>query len=276
MINLPYGDVFATQHSTRDCWRIAQRGLILLSEIGSTMHGVSSADTGDDLDLMGVCVEPPEESLGLGLFEQYEYRDRAVNERSQEGDTDLVVYGFRKWVKLAATGNPTVIMLLFSDPESHVKETDEDGFGWILRDQFPYFMSRQSGHRFLGYLDGQVRRYLSPSLTDSKHASRPELVEKYGWDTKTGYHALRLAIQGKQLMDSQHIQLPMTPDDRQFLLAVRHGEFTREWVIDEVDRRIALLKTAIEMSRLPDDPDYPAINQWMASFQRHWWDKNGL
>lgn len=79
------------------------------------MHGVSSDDTGDDLDLMGICVEPPAEVLGLGDFEQYEYRDRRVNERSREGDTDLVVYGFRKWVRLAAAGNPTVLMLLFSN-----------------------------------------------------------------------------------------------------------------------------------------------------------------
>lgn len=103
---LPRGEIFRTQHSGDRNWEIANYGLILLSEIGSTMHGVSSDDTGDDIDLMGICIEPPVEVLGLGDFEQYEYRDRAVNERSQEGDTDLVVYGLRKWVKLAADGNP--------------------------------------------------------------------------------------------------------------------------------------------------------------------------
>lgn len=124
---LPYGDVFRTQHSTEECWHVAQAGLILLSEIGSTMHGVSSCDTGDDIDLMGICIEPPLEVLGLGEFEQYEYRDRKVNERSREGDTDLVVYGLRKWIRLAAAGNPTVIMPLFSHPEKHVKYVNEFG-----------------------------------------------------------------------------------------------------------------------------------------------------
>lgn len=180
MLALPYGDVFATQHSTKQCWNTAQSGLILLSEIGSTMHGVSSDDTGDDIDLMGICIEPPLEVLGLGDFEQYEYRDRKVNERSREGDTDLVVYGFRKWVRLAATGNPTVIMLLFSHPEKHIKYANK--FGDLLRKQFPHFLSQQAGHRFLGYLDGQLQRYLDPDRVDSKHATRPELIEKYGWD----------------------------------------------------------------------------------------------
>lgn len=175
---LPRGEVFRTQHSGERNWEVANYGLILLSEIGSTMHGVSSDDTGDDIDLMGICIEPPVEVLGLGDFEQYEYRDRAVNERSQEGDTDLVVYGLRKWVKLAANGNPTVVMLLFSDRELHVRFVN--GFGLLLRDQFPMFLSRQAGHRFLGYLDGQLQRYLNPDVTDSKHATRPELVEKYG------------------------------------------------------------------------------------------------
>jgi hypothetical protein len=272
--DLPYGEVFTTQHSTRERWQVAQDGLILLSEVGSTMHGVSSDDTGDDIDLMGVCIEPPIETLGLGDFEQYEYRDRRVNERSQVGDTDLVVYGLRKWVKLAATGNPTVIMPLFSHPVAHVKQVD--GFGLMLRQEFPQFLSRQAGHRFLGYLDGQLQRYLDPDRVDSKHATRPELVEKYGWDTKTGYHALRLAIQGKQLMDHQRIDLPMHDSDREFLLEVRHGQHTREWVIDETHRRIDLLKAAIAESRLPEHADRKAISEWMTAFQRAWWYEKHL
>ncbi len=271
---LPYGQVFVTRHSTAENWLVAQLGLILLSEIGSTMHGVSSDDTGDDLDLMGICIEPPTESLGLGDFEQYEYRDRKVNERSREGDTDLVVYGLRKWVKLAATGNPTVIMPLFADEELHVKQIN--GFGMLLRRDFPRFLSRQAGHRFLGYLDGQLQRYLDPERVDSKHATRPELVERYGWDTKTGYHALRLAIQGKQLMDHRHIELPMLAEDREFLLAVRHGQYTREWVIDETHRRVELLKAAIAQSSLPEVADRAIISRWMADVQRAWWAENGF
>lgn len=271
---LPQGEVFRTQHSTERNWQVANDGLILLSEIGSTMHGVSSDDTGDDVDLMGICIEPPTEVLGLGDFEQYEYRDRAVNERSQEGDTDLVVYGLRKLVKLAATGNPTVIMLLFSHPELHVKFVN--GFGLLLRQEFPAFLSQQAGHRFLGYLDGQLQRYLDPDRVDSKHATRPELVEKYGWDTKTGYHALRLAIQGKQLMDCGRIDLPMRDEDREFLLEVRHGEHPREWVIDETHRRIELLKSAIAESHLPEYSDRAKISAWMTDFHRAWWAERGL
>lgn len=271
---LPYGDTFSTRHSTLECWSVAQHGLILLTEIGSTMHGVSSDDTGDDIDLMGICIEPPNESLGLGDFEQYEYRDRAVNERSREGDTDLVVYGLRKWVKLAATGNPTVIMPLFSHPDLHIKHVN--GFGLLLRAKFPQFLSRQAGCRFLGYLDGQLQRYLDPTRVDSKHATRPELIEKYGWDTKTGYHALRLAIQGKQLMDYQHIELPMLDADREFLLDVRHGKYSREWVLAETHRRIDLLKVAIANSPLPEHADRVAISAWMTDLQRAWWEERGL
>lgn len=271
---LPFGTVFKTQHSTRECRDVAQSGLILLSEIGSTMHGVSSDDSGDDVDLMGVCIEPPSETLGLGDFEQYEYRDRRVNERSREGDTDLVVYGLGKWVRLAAAGNPTVIMLLFSDRERHVKFVN--GPGLLLREQFPHFLSREAGRRFLGYLDGQLQRYLDPARTDSKHATRPELVEKYGWDTKTGYHALRLAIQGKQLMATGRIRLPMRDEDREFLLNVRQGRFSREWVVEETYRRIDLLKAAIADSRLPEKPNRAEISAWMANLQRAWWLEAGL
>lgn len=133
------------------------------------------------------------------------------------------------------------------------------------------FLTRQAGHRFLGYLDGQLQRYLNPDVTDSKHATRPELVEKYGWDTKTGYHALRLAIQGTQLMTTGRIDLPMRDDDREFLLDVRHGKYTREWVIEDTYKRIAVLKDAIASSLLPEKADIDQISSWMTNFQRAWW-----
>lgn len=111
---------------------------------------------------------------------------------------------------------------------------------------------------------------------DSKHATRPELVARYGWDTKTGYHALRLAIQGKQLMDRRYIDLPMPDDDREFLLDVRHGRYTREWVIEETYRRVGLLEAAIAESRLPEKSDRDEISAWMTAFQRAWWEQNGI
>lgn len=267
-------DVFVTQHSTSRNHRVAVDGLILLTEIGSTMHGVSASDTGDDIDEMGVCIEGPLNVIGLDAFEQYEYRTQAVNHRSGVGDIDRVVYSLRKFVKLAAAGNPTVLMPLFVPAGSDLVRYC-NAFGAELRDRRQMLLSKQTGAKFIGYLDGQRKRYLDPGRTDSTHASRPELVERYGWDTKTGYHALRLAIQGTQLMSDHHIELPMLDDDRAFLLDVRQGKYTKSQVTATLESREHTLQSAIAESTLPDRPNYDLINNTLARWHRQYWDEHG-
>lgn len=267
----PVQGVFNTQHSTPYNREIAHQGLILLTEVGSTMHGVSQgAASDDDIDEMGICIEPPTEVIGLGKFEQYEYRTQPVNARSGPGDIDRCIYGLRKWVRLAAAGNPTVLMPLFANTDTHVRYINL--WGEVLRESKALFISKQAGHKFLGYLDGQRSRYLDPGRNDSKHVSRPELVAKYGWDTKTGYHALRLAIQGQELMDTGEIFLPMRDCNREFLLRVRNGEFSKEEVTKRLDERyIPDLKQSIEASSLPEKPDYNVINEWLVEQYETFW-----
>lgn len=277
----PVKDVFRTQHSTQENREIARNGLILLTEVGSTMHGVSVDSNNDDIDEMGICIEPPQNVIGLAPFEQYEYRTKAVNERSGAGDIDRCIYSLRKWAKLAAAGNPTVLMPLFADHNLHVRYMNE--YGQSLRNARDLlgpghmFLSKQAGRKFLGYLDGQRQRYLDPSRQDSKHASRPELIEKYGWDTKTGYHAIRLAIQGTELMETGTITLPMANYNRTLLLAVRNGAYSKEKVTEELDHYyIPKLKDKIENSSLPDKPDTERINDWLTDTYTTWWAWKGL
>lgn len=266
----PVRGTFNTQHSTDECREIAQDGLILLTEVGSTLHGVSGATTDDDMDEMGICIEPPDYVVGLRKFEQYEYRTQPVGQRSHAGDIDRVIYSLRKWTRLAAAGNPTVIMPLFAKLDQQIRYSNT--MGDHLRTNANMFLSRQCGRKFLGYLDGQMKRYINPDVTDSKHASRPELVEAYGWDTKTGYHALRLAIQGTQLMYTGKITLPMAVTDREFLLRVRGGEYAKDEVTTLLEQDyIPELKIATEDTQLPDEPDYAEINSMLIGFHTGWW-----
>jgi hypothetical protein len=270
----PVTNVFLTPHSTPVHREIARNGLVLLTEIGSTMHGVSDPSTGDDVDEMGVCIEPPTHVIGLAQFEQYEYRTQPVNHRSGPGDIDRTIYGLRKWAKLAASGNPTVLMPLFADDELHTRYSNWAGKD--LRAHGDLFLSKQCGERFLGYLDQQRKRYLDPNRVDSTHASRPELVEAHGWDTKTGYHALRLAIQGIELMDTHSIGLPMRPIHRSYLLCVRAGKYSKEQVTTTLDEEyIPALKRAIEQSSLPDKPDYQKISDWLVRTYQDFWAEKG-
>jgi hypothetical protein len=101
---------------------------------------------------MGICVEPPQYVVGLGKFEQYIFRTQPEGHRSGPGDLDLIVYSLRKWVRLALSGNPTVLLPLFVPENEIVTITD---LGRELRAAPELVLSRQAGRRFVGYLRSQ-------------------------------------------------------------------------------------------------------------------------
>ena len=85
---------------------------IVRVEVGSTAHGMGTGD--DDLDLMGVYIETPEQILGIApTREHYVSRTKPEGVRSGPGDIDLTMYGLRKYLRLATAGNPTVLVLLY-------------------------------------------------------------------------------------------------------------------------------------------------------------------
>ena len=90
---------------------------ILRSVVGSGVHGIAIEGT-DDHDEMGVYIEPPEYVLGLERQrDDYVWRTQPEGVRSGHGDTDLMIYSLRKYLRLAIKGNPTVMLPLFA-PEA--------------------------------------------------------------------------------------------------------------------------------------------------------------
>jgi uncharacterized protein len=214
-----------TEHSTSDNRTIAERGTILRVQVGSRVHGVTIDDQ-DDRDEMGICVEPSRYVIGLQRFEQYEYRTQPAGKRSGPGDLDLVIYSLRKWMRLALQGNPTVLLPLFV-PDSEVVAINEHG--QYLRAHPEMILSRQAGMRFIGYLRSQRAQLLG--LKGKKHTNRPELVDRYGFDTKFAYHMVRLGVQGVELLATGRITVPMVPEWRDWLIALRRGEYPKEMAL---------------------------------------------
>jgi hypothetical protein len=104
--------------TTRD---IALANEILRGVVGSTAHG-TAIEGQDDRDEMGVFVEPPANVCGLTSCDHYIYRDKPEGVRSEAGDLDLTLYSLRKFCRLAAQGNPSVVILLWL-PEHMTKTT---------------------------------------------------------------------------------------------------------------------------------------------------------
>ncbi len=241
----------------------AESKTILRATIGSTVHGLALAGT-DDRDEMGVLIENLSDSLTLGAsFEQYLYRSAAEREGhhdapSQPGDLDLTLYSLRKFCRLAANGNPTILNLLFVPCSEHVKC---NSVGHQLQEMAPLFISREAASHYLGYMQAQHQRLIG--LRGQKRIKRPELEEKYGYDTKYAMHMLRLGFQGVELLTTGRLVFPLHAGPREFLMQVRRGEVDLQTVQTKAGELEAELKELRDSSPLQEHPDRPAIEAWM-------------
>ena len=103
------------------------------------------------------------------------------------------------------------------------------------------------------------------------HPNRPELVAEHGYDTKYAMHALRLGMQGVELLTTGRISLPVPEPDRGRLRAVRRGEVGSAEVLDaitEVEDRLTALRTS---SAVPPQPDRAWVDDWLhRSYLSYW------
>ncbi len=246
--------------------QIALEGLILRGLVGSTVHGLSNPGT-DDRDEMGVCIEPPEYVLGLRAFEHYVFRTQAEGVPSGPGDLDLTIYGLRRFCRLALKGSPTVLLLFFVEGEHLLARTP---VGERLQALAPAFLSKRTGVAFRGYLDAQRR-----SLLGERHATRTrELSAEHGYDTKYAMHALRIAVQGIELLTAGRISLPVREPDRSRLRAVRAGSVPLDEVVARLDELSERLRRLIDASDLPAAGDSERVDAFLVDAYREAWDQH--
>jgi hypothetical protein len=278
--SLPRG--FDHPHASEEARLIAERGTILRAQVGSGVHGTSISGQ-DDRDEMGICLEPPPDVTGIARvpagidtqtakveFEQYQRhtvwdKPGGLANRSGAGDLDVVIYSARKWCRLALAGNPTVLLLLFV-PDDEVVYRNDAGAELVANGH--RFVSQLAADRFLGYLRAQKAAMTGES---GAHTNRPELVARHGYDTKFAMHALRLGVQGVELLTTGRITLPVPEPDRQYLRAVRRGDVEQAEVIDAVETAERQLESLRASMVIPAEPDRDWVNDWLhRSYTTYW------
>ena len=277
---LPSG--YRHPHASEEARLIAEAGMILRVQVGSGVHGTSVSGQ-DDRDEMGLCLEPPEFVTGLARvpggtggqspsvrFEQYERhtawdRPGGVANRSGAGDLDVIIYSARKWARLALAGNPTVLLVLFV-PDQEVVFRDQAGADLTANGH--RFVSRLAATRFLGYLRAQKS---AMTRDTGAHTNRPELVAVHGYDTKYAMHALRLGLQGVELLTTGRITLPVPEPHRGYLRAIRHGQIPMPEVIDAITAAESDLTRLRDTSSVPAEPDRRWVDQWLHRSHLDYW-----
>jgi uncharacterized protein len=272
----------AHRHASEEARAIAEAGTILRVQVGSGVHGTSITGQ-DDRDEMGLCLEPrqfvtglarvPDGINGMGpsvRFEQYERhtawdRPGGLANRSGAGDLDVIIYSARKWARLALAGNPTVLLVLFV-PDEEVVFRDQAGAE--LTANADRFVSRLAAGRYLGYLRAQKAAMTGQA---GAHTNRPELVAVHGYDTKYAMHALRLGLQGVELLTTGRVTLPVPEPHRAYLRSIRRGERPLAEVLDAVSDAETRLAGLQDNPALSAQPDRRWVDDWLhRSYMAFW------
>jgi hypothetical protein len=244
-------------------------GTILLVEVGSTAHG-TGLPGGEDYDQMGVVVEPPEQVLGLDEhgFRTVMQRTQPEGARSGPGDIDRTLYPLRRFLRLAASGNPSILMALWA-PIDHA--TPEGRSLQVLGDAF---IGRHVVPRYRGYMQSQAERIVGARGGGHGRrggAGREELISAHGFDTKYAMHCARLGFQCIELLTTGRLELPIQGTAAGWLRAVRHGEvdFDDWWAqVLALDRQLASLE---DDDRFPAAPDRRRIERWSIEVHEQMW-----
>ncbi len=221
---------------------------------------------------MGVVVESPEQVLGLddqGMRTVMQ-RTQPEGSRSGPGDTDRTLHSLRRFIRLAASGNPSILMsfwspVLYTTPEG--QELQELGGAFVGRHVIP---------RYRGYMHAQAQRLLG--VRGRGHGrrgggGREELIAEHGYDTKYAMHCARLGFQGLELLANGRLELPIAGEPADWLRAVRRGDVSfDEWWIRalDLDRQLEQLTSD---ETLPPGPDRRTIQDWSVSTHLRLWAK---
>ena len=105
------------------------------------------------------------------------------------------------------------------------------------------------------------------------HTNRPELVAAHGYDTKYAMHALRLGLQGVELLSTGRITLPVPQPHRDYLRSIRHGQIPLAEVLAAIDDAERLLGGLRDSPAVPDRPDHGWVNAWLHRAHLDYWTR---
>lgn len=230
---------------------------------GSQLHGAKVTGY-DDLDIYGCYIEPPEYILGTLSMEHFVWSSSSNAKQNTANDVDVTMYSLHRWGELILKGNPAILHYLFSDNETHYNSTWES-FIYPLRDKL---LTKKSAKQYIGFANAQRMR-LTGEKGMGRHGQRPDLIEKYGYDTKFAMHYIRLLDECLELLRDKNLTFPRP--NRQMLIDIRTGKYTQTEVFSIGREMMELCEARLDHSDLPETIDVLMLSEAIAkAYQYHW------
>lgn len=169
---------------------------IILTYGGSLSYGTSNKMS--DIDIRGVAIEPRFTVFGLNTWEQF-------NSNKEE---DIVIYGLKKFCRLAYNYNPNAIECLWTRDKDVLRINK---MGSHLKEHRQIFNSKKCINSFEGFIY-QCYKKSNKDIEQSKKL-------------KTLMHMDRLLRMGTEFLLNGELNV-YRENDKDLLLAIRNGELS--------------------------------------------------
>jgi len=249
------------------------KNTVYLCEMGSVAYG--TANDSSDVDVYGFAI-PLKELVFPHAFgyiygfdkpnEFEQWQQHHVKDNTKE--YDFSVYGMMKFFRLVTDNNPNMIDALFV-PRRCILHTTQ--ISELIRENRNLFLHKGSWHKFKGYSFNQISKM--KNKIPEPGSKRDLLVEKCGFDTKFGAHAVRLLSEIEQIM-TEHTLVLDQDGRRQQLKAIRNGEWTYNEVIKYVSDKEKQLEEVYLKCDLPYSPadNLPQIKKLLMTCLEMWYE----
>lgn len=216
---------------------------------GSITHGTHSTEVNsiDDIDIFGIVIPPPDYLFGIKTFEQFERK---------EGALDVLVYDFKKFIRLLIKANPNVVTSLWMSDEHIIKSTWQ--FKELVANRF-LFATKQIYKSFCGYSRGQLHKMEHMACEGYMGEKRKELVKRFGFDCKNSSHLIRLLRQGTEFLKTGEFIIKR-PDAAE-LVDIKNGLWPLEKIKNTSDVLFKEMEDALNICTLPESCDTEKINK---------------
>ena len=242
---------------------MAERNLVYLVISGSRMYGTYNKDS--DYDYRGIFVPDSDYVVGMHKCDQVIFEKHHPNFSGKV--LDYTIYSLPKFFKLAIDNNPNIVELLFA-PEESIKGRSE--ISSIIINNRDLFISQKSYYTFTGYAYSQKHKIINKGK-DNVSGKRKFLYDKYGWDTKSGSHLIRVLIQIKQLLIMGKIMFPL--EESPLLLDIRDGKYTQKEVLEMSDTMLSDVDKYFDKTILPYSADIKSLNELQQEILFDYWKK---
>ena len=234
--------------------------------VGSHSHGTYISpedDSGiDDVDLMVVCVPPPEFKLGLRTWEHAEFK---------HSKWDVVFYDWQKWLIMVRKSNPNVVGTLWlEDEDIYIPNNGNANSIFDLMRNRRCLLSKQMYPAFVGYAKGQFYKMTHLAHQGYMGEKRKRLVEKYGYDVKNAAHMIRLLRMACEVFEYGRLQVKRTFDAEE-LIEIKTGKWSLDQVIEESQKLLTRAEGALSHTTVREFPDDLFIQKMMVQgYQENW------